>query len=122
MTSEIAHLYGADYISDTAFSPLADNVVMLSYRRQPETISRAITVIKTRASRHDPTVRAFVIGPHGIMLDELPPITSKCSDAPIMVVTSARYSRTTWASGRSAYRSAASAKPAGRRNECTTRR
>lgn len=82
MTSEIAQLYGADYISDTAFSPLADNVVMLSYRREPDTISRAMTVIKTRASRHDPTVRAFVIGPQGIVLDELPPISPSAQPVP----------------------------------------
>ncbi len=42
---------------------------------QPGTISRTITVIKTCASRHDPAVRKFVIGPQGIALDELPPDT-----------------------------------------------
>jgi hypothetical protein len=46
---------------------------MLSYQRERDTISRTITVIKTRASRHDPTVRTFVIGPQGIVLDELLP-------------------------------------------------
>ena len=75
MTSEIPHLFGADRISDSAVSPLADNVVMLSYQRERDTISRTITVIKTRASRHDPTARTFVIGPQGIVLDELLPGT-----------------------------------------------
>jgi circadian clock protein KaiC len=75
MTSEISRLFGADHTFDSAVSPLADNVVMLGYHRERDTISRTIAVIKTRASRHDPTVRKFVIGPHGIVLDELPPAT-----------------------------------------------
>jgi circadian clock protein KaiC len=75
MTSEIPRLFGADRISDSAVSPLADNVVMLGYQRERDTIGRTIAVIKTRASRHDPTVRKFVIGPQGIMLDEIPPAT-----------------------------------------------
>jgi hypothetical protein len=48
---------------------------MLSYQRERDTISRTIAVMKTRASRHDPTVRTFVIGPQGIVLDEPPPAT-----------------------------------------------
>ena len=75
MTSETPRLFGADRISDFAVSPLADNVVMLSYQRERDTISRTIAVMKTRASRHDPTVRTFVIGSQGIVLDELPPAT-----------------------------------------------
>ena len=73
MTSEIPRLFGADRISDFAVSALADNVVLLGYQRERDTISRTIAVIKTRASRHDPTVRKFVIGPQGIVLDKLLP-------------------------------------------------
>jgi hypothetical protein len=69
VTSEIPHLFGTDRISDSAVSSLADNVVMLSYQREHDTISRRMTVIKTRASRNDPTVRKFVIGPQGIVLE-----------------------------------------------------
>ena len=75
MTSEIPRLFGADRLSDSAVSPLADNVVMLGYQRERDTIGRTIAVIKTRASRHDPTVRKFVIGPQGIVLDEVLPGT-----------------------------------------------
>ena len=75
MTSETPRLFGADRISDFAVSPLADNVVMLSYQRERDTISRTMAVMKTRASRHDPTVRTFVIGSQGIVLDEFPPAT-----------------------------------------------
>jgi circadian clock protein KaiC len=70
MTSEIPRLFGADRLSDSAISPLSDNVVVLSYQRERDTISRTISVIKTRASRHDPTVRKFVISSQGIVLDE----------------------------------------------------
>jgi len=75
MTSEIPHLFGADLISDSAVSPLADNIVMLSYQQERGVIGRTMTVMKTRASRHDPTVRTFVIGSRGIVLDELPEAT-----------------------------------------------
>jgi circadian clock protein KaiC len=75
MTSEIPYLFGADHISDSAVSPLADNIVMLSYQQERDTIGRTMTVMKTRASRHDPTVRSFAIGSQGIVLDDLPPAT-----------------------------------------------
>jgi circadian clock protein KaiC len=72
MTSEVARLFGADRTSDSAVSALADNIVMLSYQQERDTISRTMAVMKTRASRHDPAVRTFVIGPQGIVLDEPP--------------------------------------------------
>jgi hypothetical protein len=48
---------------------------MLGYQREGSTISRTIAVIKTRASRHDPMVRKFAIGPQGVVLDEVLPAT-----------------------------------------------
>jgi circadian clock protein KaiC len=75
MTSEVARLFGADRISDSDVSPFADNIVMLSYQQEGDTISRTMAIMKTRASRHDPAVRKFVIGPQGIMLDEPPSAT-----------------------------------------------
>jgi len=73
MTLEIPDLFGAVRLSEATISALSDNVVMLSYQREHDTISRTMAVIKTRASRHDPTVRKFAIGPQGIVLDELLP-------------------------------------------------
>jgi circadian clock protein KaiC len=70
MTSEIPRLFGAERISDSAISSLADNVVLLGYQLERDTIDRTMAVIKTRASRHDPAIRKFVIGPQGIVLDE----------------------------------------------------
>jgi circadian clock protein KaiC len=75
MTMEIQALFGTDRITDAAVSPLADNVVMLGYKRDRDTTSRTIAVIKTRASRHDPGVRTFVIGSDGISLDQPAPST-----------------------------------------------
>jgi circadian clock protein KaiC len=72
MTSEISRLFGAERISESAVSPLADNVVLLGYQLERDTIGRTMAVIKTRASRHDPMVRKFVIGSQGIVLDEVP--------------------------------------------------
>jgi circadian clock protein KaiC len=76
MTLEIQALFGTDRITDTAVSPLADNVVMLGYKRDRDTTSRTIAVIKTRASRHDPGVHSFVIGSDGITLDQPVPSTT----------------------------------------------
>lgn len=69
MTFEIPHLFGADRLSDSAVSPLSDNVVMLSYLQEHNTLNRTITVIKTRAAAHDPAIRKFTIGERGILLD-----------------------------------------------------
>jgi circadian clock protein KaiC len=82
MTMEIPRLYGTDRISDSAVSSLADNVVLLSYQRAGNTIGRTMAVIKTRASRNDPTERNFVIGARGIVLDELLAATSDSPDPP----------------------------------------
>lgn len=72
MTLEIPVLFGADRISDLAVSPLADNVVMLGYKRERDTTGRTMAIIKTRASRHDPTVREFMVASDGIKLQSPP--------------------------------------------------
>jgi circadian clock protein KaiC len=69
LTFEIPDLFGADRLSEDAVSPLSDNVVLLSYLRDADLIRRTMSVIKTRASHHDPAVRRFLIGPQGIVLE-----------------------------------------------------
>jgi circadian clock protein KaiC len=59
MTFEIPDLFGAERLSDDAVSPLSDNVVMLGYLKDDDSIKRTISVIKTRASHHDPAIREF---------------------------------------------------------------
>jgi circadian clock protein KaiC len=68
MTLETHDLFGARYLSDDAISHLSDNVVLLRYVQQRASISRAISVIKTRASRHMPVTFQFEIGSDGITL------------------------------------------------------
>jgi circadian clock protein KaiC len=69
MTLEIPALFGAERLSDEAISPLSDNVVLLSYLRDESLIKRTMSVMKTRASRHDPAVRQFKIESDGIVLE-----------------------------------------------------
>ena len=72
MTLEIPDLFGAERLSDTAVSHLSDNIVMLSYVKGTSSIKRAMSVLKARASRHEPTIREFLIGPAGIILADRP--------------------------------------------------
>jgi circadian clock protein KaiC len=73
MTHEITDLYGATSLTEYGASHLADNVVLLQYRRDDgDTVSRTLSVLKTRASSHDPRIRAFDITATGIMLDGRP--------------------------------------------------
>jgi circadian clock protein KaiC len=54
-------------------SHVSDNVVVLQYLRQRSEVRRTLTVLKTRASLHQPRVREFTITPEGITLEnELP--------------------------------------------------
>jgi circadian clock protein KaiC len=69
MTFEIPDLFGAERLSGSSISPLSDNVVLLSYLKDRRTIKRTMSVIKTRASRHDPAIREFLISPQGIRID-----------------------------------------------------
>lgn len=69
LTFEVADLFGVERLSNDAVSPLSDNVVLLSYLRDEGVLRRTMTVIKTRASRHDPAIRQFLIGAHGIVLE-----------------------------------------------------
>ncbi len=70
MTLEIPDLFSPSRLSDAAISPLSDNVVMLSYLSDDGSIARTMTVIKTRASHHDPAIRRFTISRDGIVLDD----------------------------------------------------
>ena len=49
---------------------MSDNVVVLQYLRRPAGIRRTLTVLKARASLHEPHVREFTITPEGITLGD----------------------------------------------------
>lgn len=71
MTYEIPELYGITRLTEHGASHLADNVVILQYSGfDKAAISRTLTVLKTRASTHDPHVREFRITPKGIVLSD----------------------------------------------------
>jgi circadian clock protein KaiC len=70
MTFESHDLFGSGRLSEGAISHLSDNVVLLRYVQQQASIKRAISVIKTRASRHVPVTFEFEIGPDGITLGD----------------------------------------------------
>jgi circadian clock protein KaiC len=69
MSQEVSALYGVSHISDDDISHLSDNVILLQFMPRDAALRRAVTVLKTRASRHDPAVREFQITPTGIVLD-----------------------------------------------------
>jgi circadian clock protein KaiC len=68
MTYEIPELFDIETLSEYGVSHLSDNVVVLQYQDVESTITRTITVLKTRASHHDPRVRQFEITTDGIVL------------------------------------------------------
>jgi circadian clock protein KaiC len=68
MTHEIPVLTGLTRLSELALSHLSDNVVLLQYEPEGDTLRRTITVLKTRASAHEPRRHDYTIGPAGITL------------------------------------------------------
>jgi circadian clock protein KaiC len=70
MTQEVAELFGVTRLSEYGISHLSDNVVLLQFLRGESQIKRALTVLKTRASAHDPHILEFEITSNGIELGE----------------------------------------------------
>lgn len=68
MTYEVPQLLEFTQLAEHGVSHLADNIVLLQYRHTASALTRALTVLKTRASGHDPRVREFEITPQGITL------------------------------------------------------
>jgi circadian clock protein KaiC len=70
MTSELPDLFEVPRLSKFGVSHLSDNVVLLQYIRDGSSVRRALSVLKTRSSRHEPEIREFSIAPEGILLGE----------------------------------------------------
>jgi circadian clock protein KaiC len=70
MTSEIPDLFHVGRLAEYGISHLSDNVILLQYQRGDSDLRRSITVLKSRASAHDPQIREFDITPDGIALGE----------------------------------------------------
>jgi circadian clock protein KaiC len=71
MTYETPELFGARTLSDFAVSHLSDNVIALNYYKDHGSLKRAMSVVKTRASRHDSSTRQYDIGRHGITIGDV---------------------------------------------------
>ncbi|MGH3171235.1 MAG: ATPase domain-containing protein, partial [Trebonia sp.] len=69
-TYETPGLVSAGALPDFAVSNLADNAVTLSHYHEDGTANRALAIVKSRASGHDPATRHFTIGPGGITIGE----------------------------------------------------
>ena len=70
---ELGDLFQSERLSEFGVSHLADNVVLLQYMRQRSHLKRTLTVLKTRASLHEPEIREFTIDRAGIVLGD--PVT-----------------------------------------------
>jgi len=70
MTQEVAELFGVTRLSEYGISHLSDNVLLLQFLRGESRVKRALTVLKTRASSHDPRILEFEITSNGIELGE----------------------------------------------------
>ncbi len=69
MTYEVPDLTGTTRLTEYGASHLADNVVLLQYQGvTQQRVSRTLTVLKTRATYHDPRIREYDITPSGITL------------------------------------------------------
>ena len=70
MTSEVPELFHIGRLAEYGISHLSDNVILLQYLRADSRLLRTVTVLKSRASAHDPEVREFDITPDGIVLGD----------------------------------------------------
>jgi circadian clock protein KaiC len=70
MSQETPGPFGVPHLSEEGISHLSDNVILLQLVPRGSQLTRSVTVLKTRASRHEPDVREFRITPEGIVLGE----------------------------------------------------
>ncbi|HWF14901.1 MAG TPA: ATPase domain-containing protein [Acidimicrobiales bacterium] len=70
MTQEVPELFGITRLSEFGISHVSDNVVLLQFLRGDSEVKRAITVLKTRGSAHDPRIRQFEITSDGLSLGD----------------------------------------------------
>jgi circadian clock protein KaiC len=70
MTQEVGELFGVTRLSEFGISHVSDNVVLLQFIRGESRVMRGVTVMKTRASAHDPQIREFEITSNGFVVGE----------------------------------------------------
>jgi circadian clock protein KaiC len=67
---EVPDLFQLSRISEEGISHLADNVILLQYIQEESRLSRVLTVLKTRAMRHQPMARRYEITNDGFVLGD----------------------------------------------------
>jgi circadian clock protein KaiC len=72
---EVPDLFQLGRISESGISHLCDNVILLQYVQNGAELVRALTVLKTRAMRHQPMVRRYTITNEGFVLGEVITVT-----------------------------------------------
>jgi circadian clock protein KaiC len=70
MTSEVPDLFHIGRVAEYGISHLSDNVILLQYLRADSRLLRTVTILKSRASAHDPEIREFDITSGGIVLGD----------------------------------------------------
>ena len=73
LTLELPELFRVGRLSEHGVSHLSDNVVLLQYVRGESRVRRAVSVLKTRASMHEPQIREYSITSEGIVLGDVFP-------------------------------------------------
>ncbi len=66
MTQEVPELFGVTRLSEYGISHLSDNVILLQFLRGDSQLKRALTVLKSRGSAHEPNTRQFEITTDGV--------------------------------------------------------
>jgi circadian clock protein KaiC len=72
MTLELPDLFQVTRLSELGVSHVSDNVLLLQYVPRQASATRTLTVLKTRASLHEPQIREFTITSEGITLKDEP--------------------------------------------------
>jgi circadian clock protein KaiC len=70
MIVEVSELFQLRRISEHGISHLSDNVVLLQYVQDGSRLARAVTVLKTRAARHEPVAHRYEISERGLVLGD----------------------------------------------------
>ena len=70
MIVEVPELFQLRRISEQGVSHLSDNVILLQYVQDGARLTRAVTVLKTRAARHEPVAHRYEISDRGLELGE----------------------------------------------------
>ena len=71
MTHEMQDMFATSVTTEAGISHMSDNIVLIHYLRRESEIKRAISIVKTRASQHDPRIRQFEITAEGFHIGEV---------------------------------------------------